>query len=281
MTAASTAPPARTSGSAAASASSAKSTATATPAARHVRPPGPAGTTRSTRSAESATATESAARTIVRPHVTGIGLHAIAQASLRHQRLIRTTGARARRSFRRRRHVDGRSLGVSISGCSATSSAGAAPELRTVTQRHYEIDFGGSRADGYFFPRGGKSKHFDGHDPGSWSHAIDMKCTGVVGQGAESFIALRRLYSSAGNRLIPSHHDARLRERWSLKEASREAHAGKREIFHVKNDEPPLTGVLFELSIDLLLGEGHVARIAAAAVHFHGNRATGNRARIL
>jgi hypothetical protein len=30
-----------------------------------------------------------------------------------------------------------------------------------------------------------------------------------------------------------------------LKTASRETHAGQREIFHVKNDEPPLTGVVF------------------------------------
>jgi hypothetical protein len=65
---------------------------------------------------------------------------------------------------------------------------------------------------------------------------------GIVGQGAERFIALRGLHRGAGNRLIASRHDTRLRECNFLKEASRETHAGKREIFHVKNDEPPLTG---------------------------------------
>jgi hypothetical protein len=37
-----------------------------------------------------------------------------------------------------------------------------------------------------------------------------------------------------------------------LKEASREAHAGQREIFHVRNDEPPLTGVVFDYLIDVI-----------------------------
>jgi hypothetical protein len=67
----------------------------------------------------------------------------------------------------------------------------------------------------------------------------------VVGQGSQGFIAHRRLDGGAGNRLIFSLDNARLPESNSLK-ASRETHAGQREIFHDKNDEPPLTGAMLE-----------------------------------
>jgi hypothetical protein len=199
----------------------------------------------STRSAKSSSAAPESSRTIAGLKIAAVGLDTRTHTPLGNQRLIGSARGDSGRSLRSGRHIDGRSLSfiARLTRLAASPATWSAPKLGAIPQGQRKIDFRRSRADSDFFARGSKSEHFDAHGPDAWSHAVDLKRTIIIGQSAQGFVTQNRFDRGAGNGLVCSRDNSRLPECNRLHETSRETHSGHREIFHVKNDEPPKAGV--------------------------------------